>query len=138
MPEEIKNSENLQPQEQKGMELATEEEKNELKRGLIDVSTRNNALNSMKIINKRKLLENKNELVKELLAEMEKAGVDLRNLDSINEFLNNLEQQNPDLRQLFEFAFDQLSQGGENNQATEEINNVNNIKTNDQGISQGV
>jgi hypothetical protein len=138
MPEEIKNSENLQPQEQKGMELATEEEKNELKRGLIDVSTRNNALNSMKIINKRKLLENKNELVKELLAEMEKAGVDLRNLDSINEFLNNLEQQNPDLRQLFEIAFDQLSQGGENNQATEEINNVNNIKTNDQGISQGV
>ncbi len=138
MPEEIKNSENLQPQEQKGMELATEEEKNELKRGLIDVSTRNNALNSMQIINKRKLLENKSKLVKELLAEMEKAGVDLKNLDSINEFLNNLEQQNPDLRQLFEIAFDQLSQGGENNQATEEINNVNNIKTNDQGISQGV
>lgn len=123
MPEELINSENSQPSNGNSQEFATEEEKNELKRKLIDVETKNGALNSLKIINSRKLLELKSELIKEILTELQKNGVDLNDQSSISEFLDKLEQQNPDLRELFEMAFNEL-EGGENN------NNVNNIYEN--------
>ena len=130
MAEEAINQENIQPQVGNEQELATPEQVSEIKRKLLDVSVKNNALNSMVIINKRKLDKLKSKLVQEILIELQKNGVDLNDQVSINDFLNKLDQQNPDLRQLFEIAFDQLSGGSEN-----EINNENNINQNEQGIS---
>jgi len=81
----------------------------ELLRGLTDVQTRNNALNSMEIINSNKIKEMKSKLMKHLLDEMAAVGVDLGNIDSINSFLNELERTDPDLKTLFAEAFDSLS-----------------------------
>lgn len=81
----------------------------ELLRGLTDVQTRNNALNSVEIINANKLKEMKSRLMKSLLDEMVAVGVDLNNPESINSFLTRLERTDPDLKTLFSEAFDSLS-----------------------------
>jgi len=44
---------------------------------------------------------------------LKQAGVDPTNLDSINQFLQKLEQTDPDLAELFSMAFDSLAGGDE-------------------------
>jgi hypothetical protein len=52
-------------------------------------------------------------LLSSLFEVLEAAGVDPNDLDSINKFLMELQEQNPDLYELFRYAFDKLT--GEEN-----------------------
>lgn len=83
--------------------------KSELNKGLMDIKNRDRALNSKKIIDNNKLKETKIRLIRELFKMMESLGVDPNDLESINAFLARLDEQNPDLRELFEVAFNNLT-----------------------------
>lgn len=61
-----------------------------------------------KTINQSRLEEMKTRLIQELFKLMQGLGVDPTNLESINEFLQALDQQDPDLRELFESSFNVL------------------------------
>ena len=61
------------------------------------------------LLNKNKIRSIKRNLLKELLQTMKDNGVDVGDLNSINKFLDSLEQQDPDLKTLFEFYFNSLT-----------------------------
>ena len=132
MSEQINNQQESPSTATSGKELATPEQINKIKRDFLDVTTKNSALNSLILINKRKLLDIKKNLVTEVLTEMQNNGVDLNDQNSIDDFLAKLEQKNPDFLELFQLGFSGLTDGldikdiNENN----ENNNENPIQTN--------
>jgi len=85
-----------------------EARKNKLQNMFEDVQNKNRSLNSNQVINQNKLKETKIKLIQELFKMMQNLGVDPNNLESINQFLQQLDAQNPDLRELFEVAFGKL------------------------------
>lgn len=80
----------------------------DLARKFEDVKSLDRNVRSQKIINKNKLAEAKSKVIRELFTMMQNLGVDPSDLESINQFLQTLEQQDPDLRELFEVAFNTL------------------------------
>ncbi len=84
-----------------------------LKKEVKKLQTKEGLFNADKAISKNKLENKRKELIQNLLKRMSDAGVDLGSLESINEFLQKLEQQNPDLREMFEEGFNGLM-GSEN------------------------
>lgn len=68
------------------------------------ISMREQGLNTNKIINQNKLNEFKAKLAQDIFVLLQDSGVDLSNLESINQFLQRLDERNPDLRELFEYA----------------------------------
>lgn len=72
------------------------------------VQSKNLLLNAKKISGDNELKANKQQLLQKLFQTMASAGVNLGSLESINQFLQNLEATDPDLRQLFEDAFGNL------------------------------
>jgi len=93
----------------------TPEMMNELMAKFEEVQNKNRSLNSMNIMNSNRGKENNIKIVQELLGKMDAMGVDLSDQNSINEFLASLEQQDPDLRELFEYAFNNLMGGLDKN-----------------------
>jgi len=87
----------------------------DLQKGLADAENMNNALESNSVIAKNDIEEFRVQLIKDLLKRLSELGVDPGDSDSINNFLRNLEMQDPDLKELFESAFDGLL--GESNKA---------------------
>lgn len=85
-----------------------EERRTNLEAGLEDVQSKERDFNSNKIINENKLKATKARLIQNLFQMMTDLGVDPTNLESINEFLQSLDQQDPDLRELFEVSFNSL------------------------------
>ena len=83
----------------------------QLKNDLSKVENKNRELNSNKIVDENKLKEAKAKMVQELFAMMKEIGVDPNDLDSINKFLGQLSEQDPDLLVLFEAAFSNLVGG---------------------------
>lgn len=79
-----------------------------LKKGLSVVENKERELNSNKIVNDNQIKQNKDKLMNELFTKMSESGVDLNDLTSINKFLMNLSRQDPDLVELFNFAFGNL------------------------------
>ena len=77
----------------------------DVKRGLSAVENKERALNSKKMIEENKLKETKAKLTQQLFMAMKELGADPSNLESINEFLSKLSQQDPDLLKLFEIGF---------------------------------
>jgi hypothetical protein len=129
MSEQINNQQESPSTATSGKELATPEQINKIKRDFLDVTTKNSALNSLILINKRKLLDIKKNLVTEVLTEMQNNGVDLNDQNSVDDFLAKLEQKNPDFLELFQLGFQGLTDGlGINN--NNENNNENSIQTN--------
>ena len=80
----------------------------DLKKGLADAENRNNAVESNRIIAKNEIEELRVDLIKDLLGRLKELGVDPGDNESINNFLKNLEMQDPDLKELFEGAFNSL------------------------------
>jgi hypothetical protein len=91
-----------------------------LMQGLTDVQVKNNALNSMDIINSNKIKDMKSNILKSLFEELANNGVDLNDPQSIKDFLDKLERTDPDLRELFEGAMDNLLPEEEPGQIEEE------------------
>lgn len=83
--------------------------KETLKQEVKKLERREGALNSAKAISKNKLKKTKDDLLQKLFKMMSDAGVDLNSLESINEFLSKLENQDPDLREIFEEGFNNLT-----------------------------
>ena len=82
----------------------------DLKKGLSVVENKERAINSKKMIDENKLKENRTRLIKQLFESMQDMGGDPSSLESINEFLSKLSEQDPDLLKLFEFGFSVLQE----------------------------
>ena len=99
--------ENLIPQE--GGEMTEEQMRADLTTGRDQVVNKERELNASRIFNKNSLKEEKMKSLKQLFEMMEDNGVDPTNLESIGEFVQKLEKENPDLAIMFEKAFSELS-----------------------------
>lgn len=84
---------------------------NKLKKDLSMVEDKNREFNSKKIVDENKLKETKEKMIQELFTMMKEVGVDPTNLESINAFLAQLSEQDPDLLALFEAALSNLVGG---------------------------
>lgn len=90
--------------------MASEEMKNELKSRFEDVQNKNRMLNTQKVVNQNKLDDFKKKIVQQIFQLMIDSGVDPSDLESINRFLQALEEQDPDLKELFEYSFNALTE----------------------------
>ncbi len=88
--------------------IVPEDAKMTLERGLEDVQSRNRTVNSNTITQDNKLEEIRVKLIQSLFSIMKESGVDGNNLESINQFLQKLQDQDPDLAEMFEVAFNNL------------------------------
>jgi len=82
--------------------------KAELQKMFDDVKNKDRQVRSSEIIEDNKVKQQRFKFVQELFKIMEDNGVDPSNLESIQEFLKKLEFQDPDLLELFQFAFNEL------------------------------
>ena len=87
----------------------TDPRKIELMSELEKVKARERTLNSKSIMEDNRVKEIKIKFIQKLFEIMQEAGVDPNDTASINAFLQELETADPDLRELFEFAFDNLT-----------------------------
>lgn len=85
-------------------QLSSNKMGSDLKRSLLELKTRSGALDSKKILDKNRLNKLRIDIITRVFATMKELGVDPGNLASINSFLQQLEQQDPDLLTLFEDA----------------------------------
>ena len=81
----------------------------DLERMLGQASSKDAAFKEKQVLNSEKLEGLKSRIAKEMFSLMEDLGVDPSNLDSINEFLQKLQYQYPDLYVLFESVMVSLS-----------------------------
>ena len=78
--------------------------------GMFDkIKTKKDAFEEKQALNSEKLEGLKAKIVREIFSLMKDMGVDPSDLNSINEFLQKLQQQDPDLYTLFESAIGSLS-----------------------------
>ena len=82
----------------------------------IDVQAKNSEVESNTIKNDNEMDALKQQFTKQLFDLMQEHGVDLDDINSINDFLTKLEQRDPDLKALFEMAFNNIT--GENLEST--------------------
>jgi len=85
--------------------------KKDLENGFEDVQNRRRQVNSNVIINKNKVEEKRQEVLQLLMSSLSDFGVDLNDVASIGQFMQKLEEQNPDMAQLFKIAFGNLTKG---------------------------
>jgi len=109
MPKITPNNKNISQNISGVVEKGSENHKKVLDKELTNIQNRERALNSKKVINDNKLKETKATLIRQLFEMMESMGVDPNDLNSINEFLSNLESKDPDLVELFKAAFSNLT-----------------------------
>ena len=82
--------------------------KSELEGSLEDVRNRERAVNSQEVITQNKVMKIKERVTQELFKILRDFGVDASNLESINQFLSQVGETNPDLLKLFEITFNEL------------------------------
>lgn len=82
--------------------------KAELQKMFEDVKNKDRQVRSSEIIEDNKVKQQRFKFVQGLFKIMVDNGVDPNNLESIQEFLKKLEFQDPDLLELFQFAFNEL------------------------------
>lgn len=90
--------------------MTSEEMKQDLQNKFNNVDNKAKQLNSNRIASKNKLENTKATFIKSLMSFLIQMGVDPSNPESINKFLQKLEAQNPDIAEIFSFAFDRLTQ----------------------------
>lgn len=96
----------VNPEEEAGMRF-------DLERMLGKIKDKNTAFEEKQALSSEKLEGFKSRVVKEIFGLMKELGVDPSDLGSINEFLQKLQQQDPDLYIMFESAIGSLSPGME-------------------------
>ena len=84
----------------------------ELERMLGKVNDKDATFKEKQVLSSEKLEGLKAKIVKEIFSLMKDLGVDPSDLNSINEFLQKLQQQDPDLYIMFESAINSLSSEG--------------------------
>ena len=73
------------------------------KRG--DLEKKDNIINSKKISHNNELNLNKEKLIASFFNTMKSRGVDLNDMESISNFLVELESSDPEMKDLFEYVF---------------------------------
>jgi len=81
----------------------------DLKSKFEEIKSKNATLQSRKFSSQNQLKDSKVKMLQEIFALMQKMHIDPNNLESINKFLQYLEQQDPDLLAMFENAMNELS-----------------------------
>lgn len=89
------------------------------------VKNREREINSKNIITNNNILELKDRLIQEFFSLLKEYGIDPSDENSIRQFREKLEQEDPDLAELFGVAFDNLLKEGEG--AMAEVTPNNNI-----------
>jgi hypothetical protein len=89
--------------------MAPEDMRSDLERGFEGVQNQERSLNSKKLMNQNRLMEVKADLIRAMFRILQEAGVDPNNLQSIRDFLQKLEEQDPDLAEMFQIAFNGLA-----------------------------
>ena len=112
--------------------------KGELDTAFDELKNKEGALNSKRLLNKNLIKEKKADLIRSMFGIMEEAGVDLSNMESIGQFVSQLEQQDPDLAAMFEMAFTGLvgeeAEEAQNLKEAPEAGMMNNFKNLQKGI----
>lgn len=91
-----------------GLGKSSDEMKSELMAKFKEVQNMNNSLNSKSMIGKNKLRSEKIRILKEVYDILKQMGVDPSNLESIQQFMQMLEENYPDFAQLLEDVFNRL------------------------------
>lgn len=76
-----------------------------LQEEMVGLDTMKQDIQAKQAISQQRLQEVKAELIQSLFEMLQGLGVDPSNIDSIREFLQNLERQDPDLAEIFQIAF---------------------------------
>jgi hypothetical protein len=104
-------------------EMSSDEMKSDLLSSLEDLKNRETAIKEQEIVNKDTIKQIRARAIQSLFAILEDFGVDASNLESINAFLSKLREQSPDLADLFEIAFTDLTNETENEQKQAQVAN---------------
>jgi len=107
-----KKEKKVQMQANKTYDMTEEEMRADLESGFEDVQSKNNALETSKITTDNEIKQLKTEIMTEMFKFLQNNGVDPNNLESINQFLATLEQQNPDFVTLFETLLNGVDPNG--------------------------
>ena len=98
-----------------------DQSKSDLERGFEDVHNRKRRINSEMIINNNKIEEKRQEILLSLMNMMKDLGVDMSSLESIRQFIQKMQEQNPDMARLFEISFGNLLSPNNESEETSEI-----------------
>jgi len=85
--------------------------KMKLQQKFAQIQNKKGALEIQKYINKNKLTELKTKVLREIFTSLQDMGVDLTDPESIAQFLQKLESQDPQLVELFESALNNIAPG---------------------------
>lgn len=91
--------------------LSQEEMRNNLSELMNGVQSKYSELNSEVFSNKNAADSTRQETIREALEMLQAAGVDLNDPESINQFMQRLNEMNPDLFMLFEDALNKILAG---------------------------
>ncbi len=98
------------PAEQKAPGImASSEMKADINNDLSDLESKRGAANTQEYISQNKIESAKADLVRAIFDILKSVGVDPTDLGSIQNFINQLEQSDPDLLRLFNYAFETLT-----------------------------
>lgn len=104
--------------------MATPEQKQQLM-DLIDQIRQNlSKLHATQFASTNQAQQQRADLLKSIFAELQSAGVDLRDPKSVSDFLAKLRQQSPDMADLFEQALSQLLGGAPDENANQNPNEM--------------
>lgn len=92
-----------------GAGMSEEEMRADIGSSLSDLKNKRGAMNAQYYVSKNKIEAAKAQMIKSIFDILKDAGVDPTNMESIQAFIQQLEQEDPDLLQLFNVAFDALA-----------------------------
>jgi len=90
------------------VQMTSEEMKADLEKDMADVKKRKSTIDHKRTVSAASLKEMKTGLIRSLFDSLKAVGVDPDNLESISDFLKRLYEQEPDLYELFDAAFNGL------------------------------
>lgn len=88
--------------------MSPEEMKSNLKQRLAGVESAHKATNAKKIAGENNVEALRGDIIRSLFEVMKKSGVNLEDQSSVQEFLANLEAEDPDLYDMFDIAFNTI------------------------------
>ena len=91
--------------------MATPEQKQQLISLIQEIRKQLGQFHAVQFVNTNKAEQKRNDLLKEVFSELQAAGVDLQDPQSVSDFIAKLRAQSPDLADLFEQAMNQLLTG---------------------------
>lgn len=103
MPEEMQNQQDGQPLFNQQMEeqMSPEEMQSNLDGLMEKVDEKVRSVNAKKFMSDNKSEQDRIAALKEVLNHLEEAGIDLNDQQAINEFMQQMEEEHPDLYELF-------------------------------------